>query len=238
MRRCPARTSTKCSARSPSTLILSMSKDERSGRAREYAQSHLYHRRRTDDRRVRNRPAAVLTPRQAGIVSRRRQKPPCPARARVRRQLRVHDVSRHHPRGRAKPQRDAGRRGGSPRHRVGSDAALAPRLPGRHHRRRRLRAADVHAELRSGRRRHPAWEIGQEGAQEPGGDAVKWADAEDIGIALVEKFPGVDPLTLRFTDLREKVLALDEFDDDPKSSNEPKLEAIQMAWHEEYQDRT
>jgi FeS assembly protein IscX len=63
---------------------------------------------------------------------------------------------------------------------------------------------------------------------------VKWIDAEDIAIALVDKYPGVDPLTLRFTDLRERVLALDGFDDDPKASNEPKLEAIQMAWYDEY----
>ena len=48
--------------------------------------------------------------------------------------------------------------------------------------------------------------------------------------------PGVDPLTLRFTDLRERVLALDGFDDDAKISNEPKLEAIQMAWYEEWKD--
>ena len=66
---------------------------------------------------------------------------------------------------------------------------------------------------------------------------MKWTDAEDIAIALVDKFPGLDPLTIRFTDLRERVLALDNFDDDPKSSNEPKLEAIQMAWHEEYKDQ-
>lgn len=65
---------------------------------------------------------------------------------------------------------------------------------------------------------------------------MKWTDAEDIGIALAEQFPDVDPLTVRFTDLRERVIALDGFDDDPKGSNEPKLEAIQMAWHEEYQD--
>jgi FeS assembly protein IscX len=65
---------------------------------------------------------------------------------------------------------------------------------------------------------------------------MKWTDSEDIGIALVEKFPSVDPLTIRFTDLRERVLALDGFDDDPKSSNESKLEAIQMAWHEEFKD--
>jgi FeS assembly protein IscX len=65
---------------------------------------------------------------------------------------------------------------------------------------------------------------------------MKWTDSEDIGLALVEKFPGVDPLTLRFTDLRERVLALEDFDDDPKASNEPKLEAIQMAWYEEFKD--
>ena len=66
---------------------------------------------------------------------------------------------------------------------------------------------------------------------------MKWSDAEDIAIALVDKFPGVDPLTIRFTDLRERVLALENSDDDPKASNEPKLEAIQMAWHEEYKDQ-
>jgi len=65
---------------------------------------------------------------------------------------------------------------------------------------------------------------------------MKWTDAEDIGIALFEKFPDVDPLTLRFTDLRERVMALEGFDDEPKASNERKLEAIQMAWLEEYQD--
>ena len=65
---------------------------------------------------------------------------------------------------------------------------------------------------------------------------MTWTDAEDIAIALSEKFPEVDPLTVRFTDLRDKVLALDGFTDDPKTSNEPKLEAIQMAWYEEFKD--
>jgi FeS assembly protein IscX len=65
---------------------------------------------------------------------------------------------------------------------------------------------------------------------------VKWIDAEDIGIALTEKFPDLDPLKVRFTDLRTHVLSLDGFDDDPKASNEPKLEAIQMAWYEEWKD--
>ena len=66
---------------------------------------------------------------------------------------------------------------------------------------------------------------------------MKWIDAEDIAIALAEKYPGVDPLTIRFTDLRARVLELDDFDDDPKVSNEPKLEAIQMAWYEEFKEK-
>ena len=65
---------------------------------------------------------------------------------------------------------------------------------------------------------------------------MKWQDTDDICMALADKFPGVDPLAIRFTDLRERVIALDGFDDDPKTSNEPKLEAIQMAWHEEFKD--
>ena len=65
---------------------------------------------------------------------------------------------------------------------------------------------------------------------------MKWTDSQEIAIALAEKFPDVDPLTLRFTDLHARVLALDGFSDDPRASNEPKLEAIQMAWYEEYTD--
>ena len=67
---------------------------------------------------------------------------------------------------------------------------------------------------------------------------MKWTDSEHIAIALAEKFPDVDPLTIRFTDLRDRVLGLDGFSDEPKASNEPKLEAIQMAWYEEYKDQS
>ena len=63
---------------------------------------------------------------------------------------------------------------------------------------------------------------------------LTWLDSEDIGILLYEKMPEVDPLTVRFTDLREWVLRLPEFGDDPHASNEAKLEAIQMAWLEEF----
>ncbi len=66
---------------------------------------------------------------------------------------------------------------------------------------------------------------------------LTWSDAEDIGILLHEKFPDLDPLTVRFTDLHRWICELEQFEDDPKASSEPKLEAIQMAWLEEYQDR-
>lgn len=65
---------------------------------------------------------------------------------------------------------------------------------------------------------------------------ITWNDTEEIGIRLFEKFPDVDPLGVRFTDLHRYVVELEGFSDDPKKSNESKLEAIQMAWHEEYED--
>lgn len=64
-----------------------------------------------------------------------------------------------------------------------------------------------------------------------------WRDAEDIGIALSEKFPETDPLGVRFTDLHKWVTELPDFGDDPKSSNESTLEKIQMAWLDEYRNR-
>ncbi len=66
---------------------------------------------------------------------------------------------------------------------------------------------------------------------------LTWEDAEDIGIELADKFPDQDPLKVRFTDLHRWVTELKDFDDDPAASNEGKLEAIQMAWLEEYKDR-
>ena len=65
---------------------------------------------------------------------------------------------------------------------------------------------------------------------------LKWMDAEAIGVLLHAQMPSVDPLTVRFTDLRDWVCQLAEFDDDPAASSEQKLEAIQMAWLEERQD--
>jgi FeS assembly protein IscX len=62
---------------------------------------------------------------------------------------------------------------------------------------------------------------------------LKWTDSLDVAIELDEKYPDVDPTTVRFTDLREWVVELSDFDDDPEHSGEKILEAIQMAWIEE-----
>ncbi len=66
---------------------------------------------------------------------------------------------------------------------------------------------------------------------------LDWDDAEEIGILLAEKFPDKDPLSVRFTDLHKWVTELADFGGDHKTSNEGKLEAIQMAWLEEYKER-
>ena len=62
---------------------------------------------------------------------------------------------------------------------------------------------------------------------------MQWTDITDIAIELSEAHPQIDPLTLNFVDLRNWVLALPDFDDDPEHSGEKILEAIQAAWIEE-----
>lgn len=64
---------------------------------------------------------------------------------------------------------------------------------------------------------------------------LKWVDSLDIAIELDEAHPDIDPQQVRFTELRDWVLALEDFDDDPEHSGEKILEAIQMAWIEERQ---
>ena len=65
-----------------------------------------------------------------------------------------------------------------------------------------------------------------------------WDNTEDIAIALTDKFPNVDPYTVRFTDMHKWITELPGFSGDATKSNEGKLEAIQTAWHEEWADRT
>jgi FeS assembly protein IscX len=65
---------------------------------------------------------------------------------------------------------------------------------------------------------------------------LTWDHTEDIALELFERHPEIDPLTIRFTDLHRWITELEDFGDDPGKSTEGKLEAIQMAWHEEYKD--
>ena len=62
---------------------------------------------------------------------------------------------------------------------------------------------------------------------------LKWTDTLDIVIELDQKYPDVDPQTIRFTDLHQRICDLEDFEDDPSKSNEKILEAIQMTWIEE-----
>ncbi len=62
---------------------------------------------------------------------------------------------------------------------------------------------------------------------------LKWTDTLDIALDLIDAHPDVDPQYIRFTDLHQWVVALENFKDDPERSNEKILEAIQMMWIEE-----
>jgi FeS assembly protein IscX len=73
-------------------------------------------------------------------------------------------------------------------------------------------------------------------SEETGQMGLKWDQAPEIAEVLTENHPGINPLQVRFTDLRQWVVDLDEFDDDPAGSSEAKLEAIQMAWNEIYEE--
>ncbi|MCG6202354.1 Fe-S cluster assembly protein IscX [Psychromonas antarctica] len=63
---------------------------------------------------------------------------------------------------------------------------------------------------------------------------LKWTDSLEIALALIEKQPNQDPLLLHFTQLREWIIQLDEFDDDPAHCSERILEAIQQCWIDEH----
>ena len=65
---------------------------------------------------------------------------------------------------------------------------------------------------------------------------LKWVDTLDIAIELDETHTDVDPKFVNFVDLRQWVIDLEDFDDDPDHSGERILEAIQLAWMEEKED--
>ena len=66
---------------------------------------------------------------------------------------------------------------------------------------------------------------------------MTWSEIEDIAEALSEAHPDTDPLTVRFTDLLQWIGELPEFEGDIHESNEKKLEVVQMAWYELWQDK-
>src|SRR5439155_9615448 len=138
---------------------------------------------------------------------------------RLREVLRLHHLSRGRARG-LRHARSFGGKGGRPaRQGLGAGAEFEALLPGdRQGQRSHHRDPEIHH---------------QHGERDQIEAAMKWTDTLEIAIALSEKYPDVDPLTVRFTDLFEWVQGLDEFDDDPKHCGEKILEAIQMAWIEE-----
>ncbi len=65
---------------------------------------------------------------------------------------------------------------------------------------------------------------------------ITWDQIDNIALALLDKYPDVDPLTVRFTDMHKWITELEGFADDPAKSNESKLEAIQMEWYDEWRE--
>ncbi|MBM3774326.1 MAG: Fe-S cluster assembly protein IscX [Acidobacteria bacterium] len=65
---------------------------------------------------------------------------------------------------------------------------------------------------------------------------LTWDHTEDIALALYDQFPDRDPLQIRFTELHKWITELPDFRDDPAASTEGKLEAIQMAWYDEWKE--
>lgn len=63
---------------------------------------------------------------------------------------------------------------------------------------------------------------------------MQWTDVSDIAIALTEIFPEQNPLEISFPDLYQRVMSLEGFEGDPNHCGEKILEAIQMAWLDEY----
>ena len=62
---------------------------------------------------------------------------------------------------------------------------------------------------------------------------ISWTDSLEIAISLEEAHPDIDPVTINFVDLRELVMALEDFNESDTHCGEKVLEAIQMCWIDE-----
>ena len=60
--------------------------------------------------------------------------------------------------------------------------------------------------------------------------SLRWSDSLEIALDLIELYPEVDPLKIHFTQLRQWILDLERFNDDPNHCGERVLEAVQLAW--------
>ena len=121
-------------------------------------QGRLHPGRRAEGLRHRPGVDALPAPRPAGVAARRGDERRRADRARLRRALRVHHLPRDRHRRRREPERARGRGSGSARHGLGGHSAVAPRVPGGREGRRGVRDPRLLAQLRAGRRRHPAGE--------------------------------------------------------------------------------
>lgn len=62
---------------------------------------------------------------------------------------------------------------------------------------------------------------------------LTWKDTTEIGIALADTYPDLDPLMVSFEKMHAMITSLPDFRDDPEASNEKILEAILVAWMDE-----
>ena len=62
---------------------------------------------------------------------------------------------------------------------------------------------------------------------------LKWTDSREIGEALYDANPDLDPKTVRFTDMHQWIHDLEDFDAVPKEKKKKILEAILLVWLDE-----
>jgi len=62
---------------------------------------------------------------------------------------------------------------------------------------------------------------------------MKWTDIYLIAELLAENYQEINPQTINFVKLRDLILNLPNFNDEPNRCNEKILEAIQQAWLDE-----
>ena len=62
---------------------------------------------------------------------------------------------------------------------------------------------------------------------------ISWTDSLEIAISLEDAYPDIDPITINFVELRDLVIALEDFKEGSTQCGEKILEAIQMCWIDE-----